>query len=359
MTRHLVILSICTLLLASGCASVGIAGSGPSARAVAAGEAGGIRVVPLTVAAAREASTPDGPAISELPAGAPFTEEISRGDSLEITIWEAAPATLFGAGQDAAAGRAVVLPVQTVGLEGEVSVPFAGRVQAAGRTAQALAQEIVRRLTAKAHRPQVIVRNASHAAQEVTVIGQVKESRRLPLTPKGERVLDAIASAGGPSVPVEKATVQVTRAGLTAASPLEAIVRDPAQNVVLASHDIVAVYFQPKSFVALGAVNQVGEIDFEATGLTLAQALARAGGTVDNRADARGLFLARVVAGEQIVYQVDLRDPASFFAMREFQVRDDDVVYVANSPATELQKFLGILGAAVYPIDAVRTMNRD
>lgn len=75
--------------------------------------------------------------------------------------------------------------------------------------------------------------------------------------------------------------------------PLDLVVRDPKQNVILGPSDVVTIYHQPKSFVALGAVAKSGDVPFEATGLDLAQAIACAGWTLDHRADASGVFVAR------------------------------------------------------------------
>jgi polysaccharide export outer membrane protein len=57
---------------------------------------------------------------------------------------------------------------------------------------------------------------------------------------------------------------------------------------------VVTALFQPYSFTALGATGANAEIAFEATGITLAQALGRAGGLQDQRADVRGAFLFRL-----------------------------------------------------------------
>lgn len=355
--RKSIIIAALAAAIATGCAtSSGMPASGPSTRTFSAQSEETIRVVPLTVAVARAASAEGTIDFASLPSPSPINGQVSKGDQIEVSIWEAAPATLFGGGAEAiSSGRTVVLPPQTVGIDGRITVPFAGRVIAAGRQTSEIEADISKALQGKANRAQVMVRNASNVSAEVTVIGQVRESRRLPLTARGERLLDAIASAGGSSVPVEKATVQVTRRGVTATSALQSIVTTPDQNIELSPTDIVAVYFQPKSFVALGAVNKVGEIDFEATGLSLSEAIARAGGAVDSRADAKGVFVARIVDGKPVVYQVNLRDPASLFAMREFEVQNDDIIYIANASGTELQKFLSLLGSAVYPIDALRT----
>jgi polysaccharide export outer membrane protein len=65
--------------------------------------------------------------------------------------------------------------------------------------------------------------------------------------------------------------------------PLIEIIRDPRQNIHLRSGDVVTALFQSNSFTALGASGRNEEIDFEAQGITLAQALGRIGGLQDMR----------------------------------------------------------------------------
>jgi polysaccharide export outer membrane protein len=59
-----------------------------------------------------------------------------------------------------------------------------------------------------------------------------------------------------------------------------------------------------------------------------------------------------------VIYQVNLRDPASFFAAQGFPMHNTDVMYVANAPGAELQKFLTMLTDVVIPIATVRGVLR-
>jgi polysaccharide biosynthesis/export protein len=356
-------IAFCAVLLAtalSGCAlNNAIPTSGPSAQALQKDNDARFDVVTLdaaSMAQLRAEATNVG--MEVLPPASPFLDRITAGDTVEVLIMEAQPATLYGMVGDtasAAQGRGGInLPAQVVAGDGTITVPFAGRVAAAGASAQVLEDRIRKQLAGKANQPQILVRATSNVAQEVSVVGEVRASRRVPLSAKGERLLDVLAAAGGATVPLDKATVQITRGGVVATAPLDRIVTEPRQNVQLTADDVVAVYFQRKSFVALGAVNKAGEVPFEATGLSLAQAMGRAGGLVDSRSDASGIFVARQHDGKPVVYRLDLSNPASIFAMREFQMQDRDIVYVANSSGAELQKFLNLLGSAVYPFDVAR-----
>jgi len=205
------------------------------------------------------------------------------------------------------------------------------------------------------------------------VVGDVGSSALVPLTPRGERLLDALAAAGGVRQPVHKTTIQVTRGASVHALPLETIIRDPKQNVPLHPGDVITALFQPLSFTALGATGKNEEINFEAQGITLAQALARIGGLNDARADAQGVFLFRFESPAAqtwpqqpvlltpegkvpVIYRADLKDPRTFFVAQSFPVNHKDVLYVSNASAAELQKFLNLVFSVVYPFATATTV---
>jgi polysaccharide biosynthesis/export protein len=306
--------------------------------------------------------------------------EISRlvgpGDVLEVYIWEAAPATLFSSspvpvpGETSAVigtSQATALPEQMVDDEGYISVPFAGRILAAGRSLEDIEAEIVSRLSGKANQPQVLVRETRNYSANATVVGEVTTSTRVPLVPGNDRLLDAIAAAGGVKQPVNKTTIQVTRADHVYSLPLETIIRDPQQNVPLRPGDVVTALYQPYSFMALGATGKDDEVTFETQGISLAQALARSGALLDQRSNPKGVFIFRfepknalvwprppVMATPEgmvpVVFRIDLTNPSSFFVMQSFPMEDRDVLYVSNAPVTEMQKFLNLLFTVAYPI---------
>lgn len=361
------------LLLAglSGCASESswLASDGPRTGTV---ETSGKTAVPIRVLdvdgdlAAKVASSRRVREFSEVfGTTAPSDLLIGAGDELEVAIWEAPPAVLFGAPVAEArsgmsASRSTALPEQMVAADGTISVPFAGQVKAAGRTTQQVGSDIVRRLQDKAHQPQVLVRMVRNHAANVTVVGEVTNSTRMPLTSRGERLLDALAAAGGVRQPVSKMSLQLTRGNQVESLPLETVIRDPRQNISLQPGDVVTSLFQPLSFTVLGATGKNEEINFESRGISLAQALARAGGLQDARADARGVFLFRLEQGQvlgqasgtqvPVVYRLNLKDPAAFFSAQTFPVQNGDLLYVSNAPAVELQKFLNIIVSALYPV---------
>lgn len=295
---------------------------------------------------------------------------IGPGDVLEVSVWEAPPAMLFGtialdSKATATTTNAVAFPEQMVTPDGMISMPFAGRIPVKGRTTQQIEESIVKRLQGKANNPQVLVRVIQNNTSNVTVVGEVNQSTLMPLTPKGERLLDALAAGGGVKQAVNRMAIQLSRDESTATMALDTIIRDPRQNILLKPGDVITALYQPQSFSILGATGKNEEIQFEAQGISLVQALARSGGLDDSRADARGVFIFRfedaaLVDGAAegaadkkavvpVVYQIDLRDPGSFFVTQNFPVQDRDVIYVSNSPAAEFQKFLRLVVSVAVP----------
>ncbi|XOT95783.1 polysaccharide biosynthesis/export family protein, partial [Alcaligenes pakistanensis] len=88
-------------------------------------------------------------------------------------------------------------PQQMVTPDGMISMPFAGRIAVKGRNTQQIEESIAKRLQGKANNPQVLVRVIQNNTSNVTVVGEVNQSTLMPLTPKGERLLDALAAGGG------------------------------------------------------------------------------------------------------------------------------------------------------------------
>jgi polysaccharide export outer membrane protein len=387
-SRTLILMVGCAnLLLLHGCAGF-LPGIGPSRNAIdnskSRPDAAAIQIVDINDAVTRQLLTERASRLfSETLGNSPITARtVGPGDILEVSIWEAAPATLFGNPPMTSAigsstintSHASTLPDQPVDEQGFIFVPFAGRIPAAGKSLATIEEEIVSRLKHKANQPEVLVRMTRNLSSNATVVGEVNVSTRVPLAPGNERLLDALAAASGVRAPVNKTTIQVTRVDKVYSLPLETVIRDPRQNVPLQPGDVVTALFQPYSFTALGATGKNEEVNFESQGITLAQALARSGGLLDQRSNARGVFIFRLLPKDAlswpqqpvattadglvpVAFRIDLSDPASFFAIQSFPMENRDILYVSNAPITEIQKYLNVLFSVAYPVLAIKQVN--
>jgi polysaccharide biosynthesis/export protein len=378
----------CMLLLALPLSGCGIASSvGPSRGAIvhtgSTADSAGIRVVDVTEGVSQQILASQGKNLFSETFGEvrPAGTIVSKGDVVEISLWEAPPAALFSGGGAAArlgiavssTSQATTLPEQRVDENGRINIPFAGTVEAAGRTTRQIEADIVRQLSGKAHQPQAIVRIVQNSTSTVTVVGEVRTNQLMSLTARGERVLDALAAAGGVGQPVNKITLQITRGPVVQSMPLDKVITDPKQNITLQKGDVVTAIFQPYSFTTFGATGRNEEIPFEASGITLSQALGRIGGLQDQRSDPRGVFIFRFeepaalaindtkgIATNAdgkipVIYRVDMKNPVTFFAAQNFPMKNKDIIYTSNAPLADIQKFVSIISAVVFPIVSVQT----
>jgi polysaccharide export outer membrane protein len=370
-------LSACGVVPSSGPTAAQVMKTPESVSAEGVQNPGGIQIVDVTDAVARQliAERKLGNFFDTLGNKQVGRQQFGPGDVVEISIWEAPPATLFASAisptdTGGTGAKATVLPGQVIDTDGNIDVPFVGRVKAAGLSATDLSQSIAAKLKGKANQPQVMIRLVKNSTSYVTVVGDVNASTRMELTAGGERLLDALANSGGVRQPVDKTTIQVTRGNMVEALPLQTIIKDPRQNIPLHSGDVVTALFQPLSFTVLGASGKNDEINFEAQGISLAQALARSGGLNDSRSDPKGVFIFRFEPKDAltwpdqpvrmtadnlvpVVYRVNLKDPASFFVAQSFPMNNKDLVFISNAPVAELQKFLNLVFSVVFPVSNV------
>src|SRR5262245_47243727 len=221
---------------------------------------------------------------------------VGVGDVLTVTVFESSSGGLFIPPEAGVRpGNYVSLPPQTVGKSGTISVPYAGEIQAAGRTPQQIKADIEKALASRAVEPQVVVTLGEQTAMSVTVVSDGASSR-LQIRPN-ERVLDVIARAGGKGYPGYELFVTMVRGGLRATVYFPVLVNDPRENIYVAPRDTLYVYREPQKFVAVGALGSggtggtsTGLIAFEQERLSLNEALAKAGGLADTRSNPQVLL---------------------------------------------------------------------
>jgi len=303
--------------------------------------------------------------------GRPPDPKIGIGDTITVTIWEAAAGGLFGSSPTTGVSpgsRSVTIPEQVVARDGAISVPFADRVAVAGKSPVEVQHTIEQRLAEKAIEPQAIVIITKSVTNAATVSGEVVNGARVPLSVNGDRLLDLIALAGGAKSPVYDTFVRLSRDGVTVTIPMETLVSDPAENIYVWPGDVLTLVRIPQTFAVFGATGQNTQVSFSAEKVTLAEALAKAGGLLDLRADPAGVFLFRfeppsVVSAlkapplatgpggsSPVVYRLDLSDANSYFFAQRFPVEDKDIIYVANARLNELQKFFTLLNTITGPV---------
>jgi polysaccharide export outer membrane protein len=143
-------------------------------------------------------------------------------------------------------------------------------------------------------------------------------------------------------------------------------VYEPSNNIYARAGDTIYVYTEPQTFLVFGATGggflgasivAGSQFKFDAWRISLAEAVAKAGGLSDATAEPAYVFLyrgePREVAGHlgvdcskfegpiiPVIYNLNLRDPAGYFLARSFEIRNKDVLYVSNATSVQVTKFL-------------------
>jgi polysaccharide export outer membrane protein len=365
-----------------GCSSM--PASGPTVAEVESGQGGGVSkgfiVADIDDSVVATTSLGNEVAFARAFTGAARRPDlrIGIGDVLQIAVIESGSG-LFGqsagtptlGAQSVAAVSNLMQPV-TVPQDGFINVPFAGRIRALGRTPDQLRAEIEGRLANKAISPQAEVAIVSSSMNSATVSGEVNHAGVFPLALGGSKLLDLVAAAGGARFPAYDVKVHLNRGGHLVVASLENIVDHPSENIYLRPHDSIYLSHDPPAFTAFGATNKVGRYEFQTERVTLAEAVAEAGGAADATADPSGVFLFRYEAPrvvEQfrpdlsgtlsahvpVVYRLNLRAANGYFLAQRFQMRDKDVILLATAEGSNLLKFLVLLHTASEVVYDLRT----
>jgi len=285
------------------------------------------------------------------------------GDVVSVTIFEAAAGGLFiPAEAGVRPGNFVTMPDQSVDNDGFITVPYAGQIKAAGRTAVEIQRSIIEKIGNRAIEPQAIVAMSSQRTQLISVLGEVNSPARYPASAAGakDKVLDAITRAGGIKGQGFETWVMLERGGRRATVPFENLVMTPENNIYVRPDDSIYVYREQQKFLAFGASGQSGEFNFDAWRINLGEAVGKAGGLLDAQAEPAGVFLyrrePRDVAAQlgidvskyttetiPVIFSINLRDPGGFFLATKVMMKNGDVIYVSNSRNVEVAKFLNYL----------------
>lgn len=351
LTRRVALFAL--IVAVSACA---LPRSGPKINEIIAGsktEGGEVNVVFVTneVAKASNLNVALGFSSSFINAGASATDSIYPGDTLSITIWENVENPIFGIpGQ-----KMAILQEIQVNQKGTVFIPYAGLLKAAGNTPEQLRLLITRNLDLQTPDPQVEVRRVAGDGSSVSVIGGVGLQGVYPIVASTTRLSSMLATAGGVTINPDIAQVAVRRGGKTGRIFLQDLYDDPKMDISLRSNDKIIVEEDRRTFTALGATGTQARVPFPQGRISVIDALAEVGGLNGAVADPTGIFIFRrepvnvaqrvlghnqVAGNEPFAYVIDLTKPSGIFIAKEFQIRDDDTIYITEAPFVGWAKIL-------------------
>ncbi|MCE8035050.1 polysaccharide export protein Wza [Billgrantia tianxiuensis] len=305
------------------------------------------------------------------PASRPLPAELQReleqyeyrlgpGDVVSVIVYDH-PELTIPAGSERAASETG----NRVRPDGTMFYPYVGRVQVAGMTLEELRGLITRRLSEVITNPQVEVGIAAFRSQKIYVSGAVERPGVQPLTIVPLTVLDAISEAGGARNDADWHNVLLNRDGREERISLFAMLRqgDLTQNRLLRDGDLLHVpTSENQNVVVLGQVLKPGAIALGNERLSLTDALARAGGVNESRAQPSGIFVVRGNPPESeklaTVYQLDISDATRLMLGTRFPLNPQDVVYVTSAPLARWNNVISLLIPSVtLPGDVARSVD--
>lgn len=277
-----------------------------------------------------------------------YQYRIGRGDTLNITVYEHPELTI-----PAGSFRSAEEGGNQVGPDGTFYFPYAGMVEALGKTTQEVRNVLVTRLSRVIEQPQVDVKVVGFQSQKVYVSGEVVRPAVVPIKTTPLTLIEAISEVGGLGVLADWRHIQLTRDGIGKQIDLRAILEDGdwRNNVMLRGGDILHIpRNDSQKIYVMGEVRQPSAVLIGRDSVTLTQAIAEAGGIDEAQANARGIFVLRNAEKRVLengkarymatVYQLDASSASGFLLANEFHLRPRDVVYITAAPVARWNRLI-------------------
>ncbi|WP_037492489.1 polysaccharide biosynthesis/export family protein [Sphingobium indicum] len=296
-----------------------------------------------------------------LPVLAPTpTNMVGPGDILDISIYEAGVSLFSNAGSlsqiSSMPGVQVQkLPPTRVDDLGNITIPYAGTMQVAGLTTGEIEATIRNSLKRLSQNPQVLVTLSQVITNSIIVGGEVAKPGRLVLQTNRESLSDVIALAGGYRGDSKDLMVRILRGNSSADIRINDIIEDPTLDVRIRPGDRLMLVDDPRTYSILGASGRVEQASFRRSSVSLAEAVATAGGTNPNLGDPAAIFLFRYVRDAQgqevpIVYHLNMMQAGSYFLAQRFVMQDKDVLYFGNAAANQPSKLVQLISQLFSPV---------
>jgi polysaccharide export outer membrane protein len=248
------------------------------------------------------ATTPD---LSTPKPAAPGQQPVALGDQYVIGPQDTLMITVIDESDLTAKYR--------VDTDGSITLPYLGRMPAAGLSVEELRKRITTGLqNGWIRNPQVLVGIEQYKARSVVVTGAVRAPQKVTLTGLTMTLLEALALAGSPTSEAANEVIVVHPAKPGEKEPQAITVNrkdlelgKAGMDVVLQDGDIINVPVAKKFWVS-GYVKNQGAYVYD-SGMTVAQALILAGGLTERGSDRR-VTIKREIKGKITEVSAKLED---------------------------------------------------
>jgi polysaccharide export outer membrane protein len=303
---------------------------------------GYVNLVPITpqVVATQKASSPPATIPAALLDYHPQPYQIGPGDTLYITVWNHPELTSpAGNQQQTAANGRVVQP------NGTIFYPFAGQVQAAGKTVEQLRQVLAGKLGSYLKNPQVDVSVIDYGSQHVLLEGAFTKTGPQPITSVPLTLGEAMGKAVVDDPTANLSDVMLSRGGQVYHLDVDALERNGLTKQIYLKPDdrIFLPYNTHQEIYVMGEVNRPRAVRFSTAYVSLTRAIGAAGGL--NQVTSKGkIYVIRNTSSagdpKATVYELDAKSAVAFALAGQFEVKPGDVVFASAAGITRWNRFL-------------------
>ncbi|CAB0151200.1 hypothetical protein PSI9734_01613 [Pseudidiomarina piscicola] len=286
---------------------------------------------------------------------------VGRGDVLTITVWNHPELTI-----PAGSMRSAQEAGNWVHNDGTIFYPYIGEIKVAGKKVTTIRDEITKRLAKYIESPQVDVTVAAFRSQRVYVTGAVNKPGTVPVTNVPMTLIEAVNAAGGLSEAANWNQVTLTRGNNAQSFNLRELYQsgNTDQNILLQTNDVVHVARNDDNKVfVLGEVRQPKSYMMGQAGMSLAEALADAGGWQEVSADAAGIFVIRAAEADSgkiaKVYQLNAENAVALVMAEQFELQQRDIVYVTAAPISRWNRVISQLLPSVTGLYSLGRFSDD
>jgi polysaccharide export outer membrane protein len=307
-------------------------------------ESSRIELVPITpkLVAIEAAADRSNVVAPELLGYQPGEYRIGAGDLVYITVWDHPELTAPSGGQQPieANGR-MVRP------DGSLFYPYAGTIEAAGKTIEDLRSTIASRLAKVIAEPQVDVSIVRFVSQKVILSGAFVKPGQLPITNTPLSLLEAVGQGLVQPDSADISGLVLKRDGREYLIDLDTLNRKDSNLHTLYLKDgdqLHLPYNDKKKVYVLGEVTAARVLTFKGSNMNLTDALGSVGGLRQETSSGKEVYVIRGVenlADEPAkVFQLDLKSPSAFALAEHFKLQPQDVVYVGPADVTRWNRFI-------------------
>jgi polysaccharide export outer membrane protein len=277
---------------------------------------------------------------------------IRAGDTLTITVWDAAENSLL-----TTSGEKVIniksLPVER---GGDVFIPYVDYVPVAGLTQDQARLRIQGALTAIIPSAQVQLVQVAGRSNTIDLLGSARTPGRFPLPATGSSVLELVAQGGGIMPNLRNPHLRLVRAGKSYVVAFDDLYSKPNMDVDLMGGDKVIVEESMDQFIAFGALGSERAVPLPRNHVSALEAIALVGGVSEVRADLAGVLILRQYAAGDLgngqtgpalksaIFVLDLTSADGLFSAGKFLVNPNDVVFATESPVVATSQILDLSG---------------